>query len=83
MVTRWERVERRDGEVREFEIDMYTLLYLKWIARDFPGGPVVKIPRFSCRGHGFHPGQGTKIPHAAQCGQETCFKVDNQQGPTV
>ena len=38
---------RRD---REFGIAMYTLLYLKWIARDFPGGPVVKIPRFCCRG---------------------------------
>ena len=23
--------------------------------RDFPGGPVVKTPRFHCRGHGFSP----------------------------
>ena len=32
---------------------------------DFPGGPVVKIPRFHCRGHRFGsiPGQGIKIPH--------------------
>ena len=38
---------------------------------DFPGGPVVKTLRFQCRGHGFDPwGQGTKIPHAAQCGQK-------------
>ena len=22
---------------------------------DFPGGPVVKTPRFHCRGHGFDP----------------------------
>ena len=33
--------------------------------RDFPGSPVVKTPRFHCRGRGFDiPGQGTKIPHA-------------------
>ena len=25
---------------------------------DFPGGPVVKTPRFRCRGHGFHPWSG-------------------------
>ena len=28
--------------VREFGINMYTLLYLKWITRDFLGGTVVK-----------------------------------------
>ena len=61
-------VAKREEIVRESGIDMYTLLYLKWIARDFSGGPVVKIPRFCCSSHGFHPGQGTKIPHAAQCG---------------
>ena len=31
---------------------------------DFPGGPVVKTPRFHCRGAGLIPGQGTGIPHA-------------------
>ena len=33
---------------------------------DFPGGPVVKIPLFHCRGHGMGliPGWGTKILHA-------------------
>ena len=29
MVSRW--VKREEGIVREFEIDMHTLLYLKWI----------------------------------------------------
>ena len=33
---------------------------------DYPGGPVVKIPCFHCRGCGFDPNQGSKIPHAAQ-----------------
>jgi len=32
----------RGGINREFGIDIYTLLYLKYITRDFPGGPVVK-----------------------------------------
>ena len=31
---------------------------------DFPGGPVVKTPRFHCWGHGFDPWSGTKSPHA-------------------
>ena len=26
--------------------------------RDFPGTPVVKTPRFHCRGHGFDPWSG-------------------------
>ena len=38
-------------------------------SRDFPGGPVVKTPRFQCRGHWFDPGQGTKIPYAVPCSQ--------------
>ena len=33
---------------------------------DFPGGPVVKTLYFHCRGHGFDPWWGTKIPHAPQ-----------------
>ena len=28
------------------------------------------LPRFHCRGRGFHPGWGTKIPHAARRGQK-------------
>lgn len=31
---------------------------------EFPGGQVVKMPHFQCRGCGFSPGQGTKIPMA-------------------
>ena len=27
-----------------------------WLLRDFPGGPVVKTPRFHCRGLGFNQG---------------------------
>ena len=46
MVTRG---EGRSGViVREFGINRYTLLYLEW--KDFPGGPVFKIPKFQCRG---------------------------------
>ena len=37
---------------------------------DFPGSPVVKIPCFHCRGLGFDPWSGTKIPHAAWCSQK-------------
>ena len=29
---------------------------------DFRGGPVVKTPRFQCRGCGFNPWLGNKIP---------------------
>ena len=32
---------------------------------DFPGGPVVKIPRFQCQGHSFHPWSESLIAHAA------------------
>ena len=27
-------------------------------SEDFPGSPVVKTPRFHCRGHGFDPWSG-------------------------
>ena len=38
---------------------------------DFPVGPVVKALWSHCAGGvGSIPGQGTKIPHAVQCGQE-------------
>ena len=38
----------------------------KEVKMDFPGGSVVKTPHFQCRGHGFHPWSGTKIPHATK-----------------
>ena len=34
--------------------------------QEFPGGPVVRIWCFHCRGPGSIPGQGTKILHAAE-----------------
>ena len=37
---------------------------------DFPGGPVVKILRFHCRGRGFNPWLGTKIPHTVRRSQK-------------
>ena len=33
-------------------------------AKDFPGGPVVKIPPFHWRVVALVPSQGTNIPHA-------------------
>ena len=37
-------------------------LIMNW---EFPGGPVVRTPRLHCRGPGFNPWLGTKIPQAA------------------
>ena len=34
------------------------------ILGNLPCGPVVKAPRFHCRGRGSIPGRGTKIPYA-------------------
>ena len=31
--------------------------------REFPGGPVVRTPRFHCRGLRFHPWFGELRPH--------------------
>ena len=28
------------------------------LSQDFPGGPVVKMPLFHCKGHGFDPWSG-------------------------
>ena len=39
--------------------------------RGFPGGPVVKILRFHCKGvqvPSLIPGQGTMLPHAGEMG---------------
>ena len=51
-------------KVRECGIDMFTLLCLKWITRDFPGGPVGKTLPSKAGGAGLIPGQAAKIPHA-------------------
>ena len=33
-------------------------------SREFPGGPVLRVPHFHCLGPGLIPGQGTKILQA-------------------
>ena len=38
--------------------------------KDFPCGPMPKNPRFHSGVVGSIQGQGTKIPHAMQCGQK-------------
>ena len=43
---------------------MHMLLYLKWITRDFPGGPVVKNPPSKAGDLGSIPGQVAEIPQA-------------------
>ena len=35
----------------------------------------LKLHASTVRGTSFTPGQGTKIPHAAQCGQENTLKI--------
>ena len=41
------------------------VVYLKYTAGDFLGGPVLKTA-FQCRGMGLIPGWETKIPYASQ-----------------
>ena len=43
---------------------MYFLLPLRYLKRDFLGGPVVKNPPSNAGDAGSIPGGGTKIPHA-------------------
>ena len=45
----------------EFGINQYTLLYLKQITRDFPGGPADKNPSSRAGDMGSSPGQGTEM----------------------
>ena len=45
--------------------------------RDFPGGPVIKTPHFQCRGCGFNPGQGPKVPRAVWHRQEIKIRIIN------
>ena len=47
-----------------------TFIFKKHCIWEFPGGPVVRTPRFHFRGMGSIPGWGTKIPQAAQYGQK-------------
>ena len=56
--------ERGGHHLTRFKMSDKTLVIKTlW---DFPGSPVVRTPRFHCRGHGWIPGRGTKIPRAAQ-----------------
>ena len=43
---------------------MLTILQLKRMGRDFPGGPVVKNLLSNAGDTDLIPSQGTKIPHA-------------------
>ena len=51
---------------REIGIDISTLLYIKQITRDFPGGPVVKTSPSNAGGAGLIPGRGAKVPHVSR-----------------
>ena len=55
---RYQRGRVGGGIAKEFGIDMYTLLYLKWITRDFPGGVVVKNLPANAGNTGSSPGRG-------------------------
>ena len=46
-------------------MDSNQILSFKKVYRDFPCGPVVKIPPYNSGDLGSILGQGTKIPHAA------------------
>ena len=45
--------------------------------QDFSGGPVVKTLPSNAGGTASIPGRGTKIPHAAQCGQKKKKKKES------
>ena len=50
-----------------------TCIYLRY----FPGSPVLKTPCFNAGCMGSIPSQGTKIPHAMQCGHKLEKKKKN------
>ena len=43
-----------------------THVQIRRVYGDFPGGPVVKNPSANAGDVGLIPGQGTRIPHAAE-----------------
>lgn len=47
---------------------------------DFPGGPVLKILHFYCRGFRFNSSSGTKILQDATCNQEEKAKSISKLG---
>ena len=50
---------------------------MKGSMREFPNGPVVRVPCFHCQGQ-FYPWLGTKIPEAALCGQKQEGSMNNK-----
>ena len=52
----------------------------KYRLREFPGGPVVRPPRFHCRGPGFDPCRGTKITQAPWRSQKKGRKEGRMEG---
>ena len=72
----------------------HRIVHLKWVnfmtckiylskaikqKREFPGGPVLRIPCFHCQGPEFNPWSGTKIPQAAQRGQGEIKKRERER----
>ena len=51
------------------------ILYIFKVYREFPGGLVVRIQRFHCRGPGSIRGWRTEIPQAVRCGQKMKKKI--------
>ena len=51
--------------------------------RDFPGSPVVKNLSCNAEDAGSIPGRGTKIPHAAECGQKNLKKKNIHPGGKI
>ena len=49
----------------------------------FPGGPVVKTPRFQCREPRFNPWSGNLIPYAATKTHHSQIKTKKRNGGTV
>ena len=43
--------------------------------KDFPGGPRAKNPSSQCRGPGFHPWSGNKIPLTATTKDPTSLNI--------
>ena len=50
-------------------------IFFKWLVGGFPGGLVVRISGFQCRGPGSIPSQETEIPQAMQHGRKNKWLV--------
>ena len=56
--------------------DVVMLNYQGWVG-GLSGSPVVKTQPSNAGGMGLIPGQGTEVPHAAECGQKLKKKRKN------